>query len=70
MEVTQKLNTIDWRTITKVGICLSPCYVSTTTVRTVIKKLGLNKDEVSELRKNQPQFEPLKRRRGVLKKIA
>jgi len=69
--VTQKLKTIDWRRITNVGICLSPCYTCANSIKDVTKKLGLSENKLYNLIKEQPLFNPKKRHRGVLfKKVA
>jgi hypothetical protein len=59
---------VDWRNIERVGVCLSPIWVSLKTVKPVIKKLGVNIDMVEELISNQPEQHSM-RRRGVLTKI-
>jgi len=70
IEVTQKLKTIDWRTITNVGVCLSPCFLDPFTVKGVIKKFGINQNEIKELIKKQPHDDPKFRTRGILSKTA
>lgn len=70
IEVTQKLNTIDWRTIKKIGVCLSPCFLDPKTVRGVTNKLGIDKNEIKDLMKTQVYDDPKFRVRGILKEIA
>jgi len=64
--VTQRLKTIDWRRVTHVGICLSPCYARANTIKNITKKLGLSEKKLYNLIREQPLFSPKKRHRGIL----
>jgi hypothetical protein len=59
---------INWKNITRVGVCLSPIYVEIKTVAPIIRKFGLKRKEVEFLIEQQP-FLHQHRQRGILKKI-
>jgi len=70
IQVTQRLKIIDWRKVTHIGICLSPCYISANSVKDITKKLGLSKNKLYNLIKEQPLFDPKNRHRGILSEEA
>jgi hypothetical protein len=59
---------INWKEITRVGVCLSPIFVEISTVYPIIKKLGVDRKKIDDLIERQPQMHK-SRRRGVLKRI-
>jgi len=63
------LKLIEWDKIERVGVCLSPCFVNVSSVRTVVEKLGMSEETADELVEKQPE-ESSERTRGVICKIA
>jgi len=70
VSLTQKLNTIDWRTVKQVGVCLSPSFTIPETVLSVTKKLGMKEEEVYALTNAPTHINPAKRKRGIIYKAA
>lgn len=63
------IKSIKWGNIKRVGVCLSPRFVSLKNVAPVIESLGVNMKRVKDLVRRQPESHK-RRKRGVLKKIA
>lgn len=63
------LNLIEWKKVQRVGVCLSPCFVTLDPVQSVIKKLGMDPKKAEELIEYQP-FNAKKRIRGLITRIA
>ena len=67
--VSQDLKTIDWSIVTRVGVCISPCYLDPKTVRGAIKRLGMKYSYVRDLVRDQPDHMP-DRKRGTIYQVA
>lgn len=67
--IQKGINKIDWNSIERIGVCLSPCFVKLQTIRNVIDLLKLNYQDIETLVKNQPDEHNLRTRR-TLKNIA
>ena len=62
------LKRIDWYKIQRVGVCLSPCFVTMDPVVPVIERLGGDSKKLEKLIAKQP-FNAKKRVRGIIKRI-
>jgi len=60
------MSKINWKNIVRVGVCISPIYITVKTVAPVLRKYDISRQEIEHLIGNQPSAHR-SRQRGMIK---